>query len=79
MNTALKRVWRTELARSLRRKHRNTIIYVEGASADGVHVYLGFDEGTHTTRHSSLRVRPDGTLWRQFTRPDLEIDWRREL
>jgi len=79
LNTALKCVWRTELARSLRRKHRNTIIYVEGASADGVHVYLGFDEGTHTTRHSSLRVRPDGTLWRQFTRPDLELDWRREL
>jgi hypothetical protein len=75
-NPALERVWETELARGLRRKHPNTIIYVEGHEADGVHVYLGFNEGTHTTRHSSLCVRSDGTVWREFTRPDLELEWR---
>jgi len=75
-NPALERVWETEFARGLRRKYPNTIIYVEGDDADGVHVYLGFDEGPHTTRHSSLCVRGDGTVWREVTRPDLELEWR---
>jgi len=75
-DAALGRVWKTEFARRLRRKYPNTVIYVEGREADGVHVYLGFDEGTHTTRHSSLCVRSDGTVWREFTRPDLKLEWR---
>jgi len=48
---------------------------VDGTNADGVEIYLGFNEGTHTTRRSTLLVKKDGSVWEEFTRPDYELDW----
>jgi len=72
---ALARVWQSDLFQALGRKYENAIIFVEASDAEGIHVYLGFDEGTHTTRHSSLLVRRNLTVWKEITRPDYELDW----
>jgi hypothetical protein len=68
-------VWQTEHVQALSRQYTNVIMFVEGDDEAGVHVYLGFDEGTHTTRHAALLVKADGSVWQQVTRPDYELDW----
>ena len=72
---ALARVRQTDLAQALSREYPNAMMFVEASDAEGIHVYLGFDEGTHTTRHSALLVRPDQTVWKEITRPDYELQW----
>ena len=73
---AFNRVAQTQLVQGLSRQYTNLMMMEDGIDADGVQVYLGFNEGTHTTRHSTLLVKKDGSVWEQFTRPDYELDWQ---
>jgi hypothetical protein len=72
---ALARVQQTDLVRGLSDQYTNPIMFVERRDEAGVHVYLGFDEGTHTTRRSTLLVQNNGTVWEQVTKPDYQLDW----
>ena len=49
--------------------------FLDGTDGGYPVVYVGFDEGTHTTRVATLRVREHGVVERQEMREDGELIW----
>ena len=54
---------------------RHLMCMVEGTAPDEIDLYLGDDEGDHTTRVDTCRVTRDGRVWVQRESADLEEYW----
>ena len=63
-NTALMQVQRTQYVQDLILKYPNVLMRVEESDAKFRILYLGFDEGTHTTRYQTLKVDKNGVVYR---------------
>ena len=75
-DSALRSVAATKLVIALKKKYPNTIFFIEdGSSENDRMIYLGFDEGTHTTRHSFLRVDDHGVVYENKDLTFDEIKW----
>ena len=61
---------KTQYVIQLDKSYENVIVYVESEASDERQLYVGFDEGTHTTRHSLFRVDSNGKVYRNG---DLEL------
>jgi hypothetical protein len=60
-------------ARSIDRSR--AVWFVEGEDRGSPVVYVGFDMGTHTCRHATLRAREHGTVEREEMLDDGELIW----
>ena len=49
--------------------------FLEGTDSGYPVFFVGFDEGTHTTRAATLRVREHGLVEREEMREDGELIW----
>ena len=63
-SSALSRVTSTAYVNRLAEKYPNIHLHTERVEKDRIDIYLGFNEGTHTTRHSSLMVDKYGKVYR---------------
>ena len=73
--SALEKASQLSYVQSLTKKYPNVIIHIdEGVkSKEYIYIYLGFNEKTHTTRDSSIRVGLDGKV--EINKPS-EDKWR---
>lgn len=75
-DTALKVAIDTKYVINLTKKYPNTKIFIEeGNSKIDRYVYIGFDEGTHTTRYASLRVDAQGVVYKNSDPTLLTEKW----
>jgi|SRR4051794_7832157 hypothetical protein len=75
--TAMDRLMRSEHARQLLREvpGRRLMCMVDEVRPGEIDLYLGDDEGTHTTRVDFCRVTADGRLWVNRDRTGLDERW----
>ncbi len=73
--SALEAASSTKFVMDLVARYPNTILMIEGKTATERSIYLGFDEGTHTTRHSALRVDRGGVVYRNLDETLAEDRW----
>ena len=72
---AIDQVAETDYYKELTKKYPNVIIFVQDKDSHYFDIYLGFDEGTHTTRKAFVRVSPKGTVQYSEMPPAIESDW----
>ena len=76
--SAIAKVSQTSYVKALNKKYSNIIMYVDrDMRVEGyIYIYLGFDEKTHTTRNSMIRVdlegkveskKPSENSWKQLS------------
>lgn len=64
-----------KLYKDLKQKYNNLILMEEDQDDNFDYFYLGFDEGTYTTRHSFVRVRENSVEYTSIP-PSDESDWK---
>lgn len=76
-DSALDRVMATRQVQSLREEipSRRLMARVDDVRPEAIYVYVGDDEGDHTTRVGFYRVTPDGRVWRNRDETGLEERW----
>jgi hypothetical protein len=75
--SAVDRLMATQLVARLEKAipHRHLICMVEGRTSDEIDLYLGDDEGDHTTRIGAYRVTGDGRVWAATLNTPGEYIW----
>jgi hypothetical protein len=51
-------------------------MFVENKESQYIYIYLGFDEGSHTTRNAFVRVSSGGVIQYSEIPPEDESDWK---
>ena len=74
-DSAYSKAWNTQYVRDLASKYPNVYIRVEGRDSMYRQLYLGFDEGTHTTRYDTLKVDKNGVVYRNEDRTQADEIW----
>ena len=76
-NAATQRLMASKYVARLQRAipNRHLVCRVEGRQPDEVDLYLGDDEGDHTTRVASCRVTGDGRVWVNKDETGAEDRW----
>jgi len=73
---AVKQVKNTGYFQRLKQTYKNLILFIEEKSENYIYLYLGFDEGGHTTRHAFVRVDLLGAVEYTPTPPEDENSWK---
>ena len=72
---AVEQVLKTNYYKDLSKEYSNIRMFVQDKNNQYIYIYLGFNEGTHTTRKSFVRVSLDGTVQYSEIPPADESDW----
>ena len=77
-NSARDRLMSTAHANALARAipSRHLICFVDSAESGAIYLYLGDDEGDHTTRIGFYRVTADGNVWLNADPTGLTVQWK---
>jgi len=74
-DSAVMQAQRTQYVQDLILKYPNVLIWVEKSDKISKQLYLGFDEGTHTTRYQTLKVDESGAVYRNKDRTQVNEVW----
>ena len=74
-DSAYSKVWNTKYVRNLASKYSNIHLRIEDRDSAYREFYLGFDEGTHTTRYDTLKVDENGIVYRNEDRTQADEVW----
>ena len=76
-DSAIERLMATKRVASLERAipNRRMVCMVDDTRPDAVYLYLGYDEGDHTTRVGFYRVTSDGRVWVNQDETGLDDRW----
>jgi hypothetical protein len=72
---AVEQVTKTNYYIDLSKEYPNVILFVDDKRSHYIYIYLGFNEGTHTTRKAFVRVSSDARVQYSEIPPAVESDW----
>ena len=72
---AVEQVSKTNYYKDLSKEYPNVILFALDKNSQYINIYLGFNEGTHTTRKAFVRVSSAGTVEYSEIPPAVESDW----